>query len=304
MKLAFSSSVYSGLSLAEMICKAQQHGFQGIELAAGTGLAHLHAEPELSTKPESSLAQFQQARIELVGLGIAAAFDTGAPGEAARNRTDVIEHIVLAARLGCPFVRVYAGGLADRSDGSPRLERRDVILARIGARLRELVAVALQHRVTLLVENSGQFCDSLSLWHLVEAAGSPLVKGCWNPLAARLAGERPTTAIPRLASKIALVRICDARVDPTYPHPRGVSLGEGQVEIPRMIQLLKGIGYQGYLVVDRPPDDGAPSLEPDAFLSAAAAYLRKCLDENPVVLSAYKGDKFRPRQGCDFTTGR
>ena len=65
-----------------------------------------------------------------------------------------------------------------------------------------------------------------------------------------------------------------------------------------MIQLLKGIAYQGDLVVDL-PGSGAP-IDPESALPAAAAYLQRLLDEKPVGLTAYKGDKYRPRQGHEF----
>lgn len=86
-------------------------------------------------------------------------------------------------------------------------------------------------------------------------------------------------------------------------HFEGYALpGQGTIEIPRMVQLLKGIGYRGYLVFDW-PKLWTPSLaEADKALPAASKYLQPFLDEKPVPLTAYKGDKYAPRQGYEHVT--
>ena len=67
-----------------------------------------------------------------------------------------------------------------------------------------------------------------------------------------------------------------------------------------LVQLLKGIAYQGFLLFDW-PRQANPSLAGAAeALPAAATYLQGLLKEQPVQLTAYKGDKFKPRQGREF----
>ncbi len=58
--------------------------------------------------------------------------------------------------------------------------------------------------------------------------------------------------------------------------------------------MLKGIRYQGYLCIDW-PKLWTPSLaDADKVLPAAAEYLRPLIDEKPVAMTAYKGDKYGP----------
>ncbi len=301
MQIAFSSSACPGWNLTTIIEKAQEFGYAGIEIAAEAGLAHLHAAPELSRHTAQVADQLAAAGVRIVCLATSADFSSKDAATWAANQSDAKEHIELASRLGCPFVRVLAGSIPGGRPWPLRAERRDAVLARIIAAIRDLVPFAAEHRVVLLVENSGDFLDSSSLWQIVESVNSPVVKCCWDSLTARLAHERPTVAIPRLASKIAMVRICDAVFDENHRFIRYALPGEGGAEIRRTVQLLRGKGYRGFLVFSWPSSASANLPGPEAALPAAASYLQTLIAEQPVALSAYKGDKFRPRQGFEFS---
>jgi len=137
------------------------------------------------------------------------------------------------------------------------------------------------------------------MWYLVDAVNSPAVRCCWNPCNARLRGERPTISVPRLGARISLVHVTDARFD-GGAFDGYVPLGQGHVEIPRMVQLLKGIGYRGYLSFDWPRLWNPALSDANKVFGAAAVYLKKLIDEKPLVMTAYKGDKYAPRQGYEY----
>lgn len=293
MKLAFSSVGCPGWTLAQMVERAKEYGYEGIELRGLLGQLHLPVAPELASNPGKVSQLMRQAGVELICLASSAAFHMRDPKEVAANQAQAREYIDLAQRLECPFVRVFGAEIPKRLLG---YERREVTLGRIAQALRELAAYAEARRVTVLIENSGDFTDSAAIWYLVDSVESVAMRCCWNPMAARTRNERPTVSIPRLGSKIGLVHVTDAKFSGTcfegYALP-----GQGNVEIARMVQLLKGIGYLGYLVFDW-PKLWTPSLaDPEKAFPAAAQYLKKLLDEKPVAMSAYKGDKYAPRQG-------
>ena len=105
----------------------------------------------------------------------------------------------------------------------------------------------------------------------------------------------PTTSIPRLGARIGLVQLSDGKFGVNGSMEGYAPPGQGEIEIPRLIQLLKGIGFGGYLVVHW-PKLWVPSLaDADAVLPAAAQYIRPLIDETPIVLTAYKGDKNAPK---------
>jgi sugar phosphate isomerase/epimerase len=286
--------------LPTIVTKAREYGFRGFELAGKAGLAYLHAAPEIASEPERVAANLKDAQVGLVCLATSAVLTSKDPAEWATAEADIKEHVNIAARLGCPLVRVLPGGISGGRPQFLRIERREAVLDRIAAHLQALAPYAAHRGVTLVVENAGEFADSTSLWHIIEAADSPMVRCCWNPVAARIAHERPTTAIPRLASKIALVRACDGVFDENDRLTRAAIPGQGTVEIRRAVQLLRGIDYRGYLVFDWPARSGLQPADPQVALPAAASYLKSLLDEQPMPLTAYKGDKFRPRQGREL----
>lgn len=299
MKLAYSSVACPGWDLVTMVEKAREYGYQGIELRGLEGQMHLPLAPQLAANPGRVGKLMRDAGVELVCLATSNAFHMRDPKEVAENQQQVREYIELAGKLGCPFVRVFGAEI-------PRLamwifgnERRETVLGRIAAAIREIADFAAAHRVTILVENSGDFTDSAAMWYLVDAANSPAVKCCWNPMAARTRGERPTTSIPRLGARIGLVKITDAKFEgrafDSYVLP-----GQGNGELPRTVQLLKGIGFRGFMVFDWPKLWTPGLADPDRALPAAFKYLQGLIDEKPIPMTAYKGDKNAPRQGYEL----
>lgn len=298
MKLAFNIAHRPSWDKTELVDKCRAYGFDGVELANLAPV--IPPRPTVDPLPDyaKTAAFLREAGIDVVCLPTSAAFHARDARIAAQVRDHVYKLIDAAAKMDCRFVCILAGWILKRSRGFLGTERRETVIARISAGIRQVAAHAEARGVTLLIENTGDFLDSASMWHFVEAAGSPLVRCCWNILTSRLGGERPTTAIPRLASKIGMVRVCDAVLDGKGGLAGYANLGKGQVELHRAVQLLKGIGYRGYLVLD-PPDMGQGG-DADAALAEAAKYLRGLLDEKPVGLTAYKGDKFAPRQGYEL----
>lgn len=300
MKLAFSSVGCPGWDLPAMVAKAKEFGYDGIELRNLQDRLHLPSAPELAADPAKVAQVMRDAGVQIVCLSTAAAFHMINSREVAENQAQVREYIELAAKLGCPFVRVMGAEIPTGKLLGP--VPRSTVLGWIGKAIRELAPFAAEHHVTLLIENSGDFVDSVAMWYLVDVANSPAVKCCWNPLAAKTQNERPTRSIPRLGAKIGMVRVSDGKFTDGGAFERPVLPGQGDVEIRPMIQLLKGIGYRGYLVFDWPKLRDPRLTDPDEAFPAAAQSLRQLIDEKPVPLSAYRGDKFAPRQGYEFVT--
>ena len=305
MKLAFSSVAGPDWDVATVVAKAKEYGYDGVELGGLDGHPDLPVVQELAVDSEGIARQARDAGVDIVCLGTSVAFHTPYPQEAAENQARVRRYIESAAKMGCPFVRVLAGEIpGSAAFGLQCTERRDTVLGRVAEAIRQFADHAAEHAVTILIENSGDFTDSPSIWYLVDAVNSPAVRCCWSPLAAGRRGERPTRSIPRLGSKIGLVRLGDAKFGEHGAVDSHVLPGQGDVELRSTVQLLKGIGYRGYLVFDWPKLANPTLADHDQVVPAAAEYLRGLLNEEPVPLTAYKADKFPPRQGHGFAVGQ
>lgn len=295
MKIGFSSLVCPTWNLETIASQASALGFAGVELRGLQGELHLPLAPELAADPDRVRRRFAERHVELVCLGSSGALSTKNKRESAKERSTVIEYLELAARLGCPYVRVFAGQVE-------RWDHSRAALSRVADALLSLVAPASRLGVTLLVENNGDFSDSADLWFLMDAVAHPAIQCCWNQCNAMTLRERATISIPRLRSKIAMVHVCDAQIDENGVLGKYTPLGEGSVEVRREIELLKGVGFSGYLMFEWPKlwVDTLPA--PEAALPAAAAFLKEALESKQAILSAYKGDKNAPKFAAQVVT--
>lgn len=288
MKIGFSSLVCPGWSLDNIIVRAGELGFDGVELRGLRGEFHLPLVPELSARPEAVRQRFDDANIEIVCLGCSATLDSRSRKGLAESKASIIEFIELAAGLGVPFVRIFAGEVQ-------RWDHRRKALTRITQAVGSLVPTLSRMKVTLLVENSGDFSDSEAMWFLADAIDHPSVKICWNQANALTAMERPTNSIPRLGSKIGMMHVCDAKSDERGIMSGYCAPGEGDAELSRQLLLLRGIAFGGYLMFEWPKAFVTSLPAPDAILPKVAAFLRERLDHKQAILTAYKGDKRAPR---------
>jgi len=297
MKIGFSSVGCPGWDLGTIVSNAKAMGYQGVELRGLRGQMNLPICPELTADPPATKALFAEAGVELACLGSSAAFHFRDPYRVADNQAEAREYIELAGKLGCPFVRVFGAEIPRRF--LLGYESRDVVLARIAKALRELAPVAMEHRVTLLIENSGDFVDSQSVWFLTDAADSPAVKVCWSQFAAATVNEPASISIKRLGSKIAIARICDGKFVPGGVESIELP-GKGDLNIALVVELLKGVAFDGYLMVDWPKLWNSSLADPEKAFPEAQKYLKSLLDLKRVELTAYKGDKNAPK----FRTAR
>lgn len=289
MKIGFSSACCPTWDLRTILEQAVLMGYDGVELRGLQGELYLPRHPELAQNTAAVVEACTSLNVELVSLGCSASFGSRKESEVEDNKAMVRDYVLLADRLHCPAVRLFTGDI-------PRGSNRYETLDRIQAALSELAAFAGRSKVTLLLENSGDLAGSRDLWFLLDAVSHPALRACWNPIHSLSVRERPTVAIPRLGVRLGMVHVADAVFE------KGVltgyvPLGQGNTELDRAIELLHGVAYDGYLVVEWPKLWDPALAEPEDFLPAAAAFLKQALSVERKPLSAYKGDKNAPKFG-------
>jgi len=285
MKLAFSTSICPDFNLDALIDKARGWGYDGIEVA----------QPEArggSALGESLRAHAGTVRQKLQDAGVQlSALDAGRfvppTGPAANGRAaNLRESLELAEALGCGLVVLRPGPLWP---GADKLR----LLHAYARALEAAAAEAAGRGIALAVENLGVLALSQDLWHVRDAAGAPALRFCFNPLSSRLAGDSPSLAVKRLGAALALVHLADARLGGDGA-PQYVAPGSGELNLPYILELLKGLAYPGWVCL-RWPAGALTSAPVEELLAAGAEFLRAERDKPRVELTAYKGDDKLPR---------
>jgi L-ribulose-5-phosphate 3-epimerase len=167
--------------------------------------------------------------------------------------------------LGLSDLTLHAGFLPDVND--PDRHAMLDTLAKAGQ-------LAAEKGVTLAFETGQETAELLR--RTLDDLKAPNLKVNFDPANMLLydMGD-PIRAVEILGHDIRSVHVKDAR-RPTTPGAWGkeVPLGEGQVDINRFVQTLKGVGYTGPLVVEREVGDQTGRLRD---VASGLAYLKKCL---------------------------
>lgn len=214
-------------------------GMQGVELRT----EHAHGvEVELSSAQRKEVRrQFEDAGIEIAGLGSTCEYHSEEASVVAENVERTKAFAQLAADLGCRGVKVRPNGLQDDVDAT---------LEQIGNALNECGRAASDLGVQIRCEVHGRgTSDPNHMKTIMDHADHPNVAVCWNSNP----GEPDESgsiewAFDLLKDRIGLVHITELHRE-AYPWRQ-------------LFTLLKGIGYDGYTLAEIPA-----SPEPERLLN-------------------------------------
>jgi sugar phosphate isomerase/epimerase len=162
------------------------------------------------------------------------------------------------------------------------------------APLAQLAPVAVRSGVTLLVCNTPQMPGSRDVWFAIDGVSHPAVQAAWDAMIGQSARESSTIAIPRLGVRSKMIVTCDAQFDGRGHFQGYRAIGKGNVDFTLTIDLLKGVMFDGYMMLDW-PEALVKQLPPaETSLAEALGYLLDRIKHADPPLSAYKKDKNAP----------
>ncbi len=243
-----SWSLQSGLDAVARFMK--DVGLEHIHLdcesgIVGDGQAFVESVREKEWKITSSMVKFPQEDYSTLD----AIKRTGGivPDECWESSRDrVVRAIELTAELGVPFLSTHAGFI-DQS--KPEYARK------FHERVRILANVAAQKGITLLMETGQESADELKMF--LEELDHPALGINFDPANMILYNkDDPIDAVLTLAPWIKHVHIKDA-VRTVTPGEWGAEVpwGEGEVGASGFLDVLREIGFDGALVVERESGD-------------------------------------------------
>lgn len=240
MKIAFSTLGCPDFSWNDIYSMAKDLGFDGIEIRGlGNEIFAVQAQPFTEAQLPQTIKKLSELRIEIPCLSSGCCLKYAERAE--ENHNEIVQYIMLASKLGTPFIRI----LADRQP-QPEGEVDDEVVL---AALKRLIPVAEEHGVTLLVETNGVYADTSRLCKLLDHIASDTVGALWDmhhPY--RFANEKAGRTVQNLGAYIKYVHTKDSVIENGIVKYR--MMGEGDLPIDDMMRALRSINYEGYISLE------------------------------------------------------
>ncbi len=264
MKFAFSTVSCPKWDFETILARANEYGYDGVEIRGFLNEAILTATNVFLTDPEKIKGEFAAAGIEIACLASSIAF-TGKKKIDAQLGSDLKKYIDTAVAIGTPLVKVF--------DTQVRAgQTRSSAGVALGDWLLPIADYAADRDITIVIENALSFRQSKEMWTILDRLSHPAIACCWDVFNAALIGESPLISVPTLNSRIGYTQIKDAKFGPLGANY--CKLGDGDVKGDQFITRLRGIGYEGYVTVEWEKAWLPGLAEPEEILPAALTTLK------------------------------
>ena len=232
MKLSFSTRGWPGLSFEEMLEVALEMGFSGIEVY------NLQSTPALLERG----GEFHKYNVAATARTLREkklsipCFDTSLDISKCPEAVESAKALMEVARDGgVPYVVVCA--LTDNEDA-------------VFSALTELLPVAEENEVTVLVKTSGIYSDTARLRNMLDRFASDRLAALWDvhhPY--RDMGESGDDTIKNLGSYVCHVHLRDSDDNGAYQ-----LIGEGTMPIDDVMRALSSVNYDAYISLEWKPE--------------------------------------------------
>lgn len=240
MKIAFSTLGCPDFTWPEIYAMAKDLGFDGIEIRGlGEDIYAVKAKPFTDEQLPQTIEKLKSLNIEIPCFSSGCCIKYKEREE--ENIKEITQYILLAAKMGAPYVRI----LADEKPYPEDQVDDDVVLQT----LKRVIPIAEENNVTLLIETNGVYSDTSRLCELLNNAASDSVAALWDihhPY--RYANENPEVTVKNLGAYIQYVHVKDsAEEDGKICYKM---MGEGDLPIHEAMLALQSINYEGYISLE------------------------------------------------------
>jgi sugar phosphate isomerase/epimerase len=252
------------MTVWDFLKRARKHGVDGVSLES----CFLECDDEFLDRLKDKLDEYGFERVW--AWGHPEGLRSGTDQAAAR---DLVLHLKHAARIGARVMRIVGGSRRSRPPSFSVHKRR------LGGMLKKLVGAAEKYGVVLAMENH---IDLLAdeIIDVVSTVNSPWLGICLDTGNNLRMFEDPLVVAEKLAPFARATHIKDLSVRPGNPRDfhfwPSVPLGEGLVDIGKVLQFLRKAHYKGLLAIEVDflhPDYG----EEDQAVAQSVKHLRKLL---------------------------
>ena len=237
MKYAYMSSSCPNWTLDEMIARARDYGYAGLELRIGWGHAF-----GLDVTSDARTRAAARRTAEAAGIAlccVATGAKTADPATASLNVSEAEPAIDLAADLGAPLVRVF-GGMFPES--ITREQAMNSVIKNFGA----LAKYAGRKGVTIVFETHDAWTDPHHVAEVLWRVSHPNLQCNWDyQHTTRVAKVSVDEAFGALKPFIKHVHFHDGSLD--ADKLVFLPVGQGHYDHKRVLQLLRSMNYTGFI---------------------------------------------------------
>ncbi|NLW50465.1 MAG: sugar phosphate isomerase/epimerase [Candidatus Brocadiaceae bacterium] len=234
MKYAFMTFSTPEMELAPVLALARELGYDGIEVRVSAG--HKHGlEPDAT--PEQRTAACDAVRATGVPICcVATSCRFADPAIREGLVQQALQCIDLAADVGAGCIRVFGGQLPEGTAREAAVEQVAEALGRLAGRARE-------RGVAVCMETHDDWCDPHHVAAVMQKVDDPAIAVNWDIMhPVRRGGATMDEAFEILKPWIRHVHFHDGK-----PGEGLCLIGQGDIDHRRAVELLQGLGYDGYL---------------------------------------------------------
>ena len=272
MKLSFTTLGCPDWTLRQIVENAGQMGYDGVDLRGLQDEIDVSKTPEFTTGLSETKALFADHGVDISGIAISARYAVVDPAEREAQFDETRRNMELAAKLGTHILRVYGGRV-------PEGHTVDSIMPTLVENPREIADEAGAYDVTLALETHDDWTDSAVFARLMAEANHPRVRVLWDLHHPYRTNDEPAeVTYKNLAPYTVSTHIKDSVPNPDGSHTY-VLLGEGDVPLKQMIDMLVAGGYNGYAILEWEKRWHRELAEPEIAFPQYVSKMREWLAE-------------------------
>ncbi len=239
-RLGFSTIGCPDYTVEQVIGLATANDYQGIEIRFIRGTTDLASLPEFGpARLPATRKLFDDAGLSVVCIDSSVRMNSLDPADRDENRELAKQNLEIAVGLGAPYIRVFGGAIPD---GQTEDQTRDAITEGL-SEIAELTAAA---GVQSLLETHDSYSTSATIADLFARGASDKLGVLWDSLHTYRHGETPEQTWALLGDRIRHVHMKDS-IEANADSFDFALTGEGSVPIPHIVEVLTGVGYDGFV---------------------------------------------------------
>jgi len=233
MKYAFMSFSTPNLTFAEMLEVATRYGYDGVEPRIDAKHAH-GVEVHTSQEERCQIRRLSEdMQIQIACLATSLKYAN--PEETEQMIDQTHERIDLAGDVGAPIIRVFGGRIPSEISREDAIELVSESLCRVAEH-------AAERGVVICLETHDDWCDPRHVAAVLAKVNHPAVAANWDIMhPVKRANCTIDEAFDVLKPWIKHLHIHDGTDAGLVP------IGTGDIDHRCVVQLLKTVGYEGFL---------------------------------------------------------